>query len=201
MYKTTSGIRSRIGAEERLFLESLGIVMLMLEDEQAEFGIPLFDALPHSSKLAALFDASRALLEKHRPLARRAAYIDAAFAAVHECTYSLIRMEVEESLNVHSSQYWRSLARNAALQAGIDCPAAANLDLLDWCLVKENLVLNVVHEDFASEFCMDMDPYLASAIKQSVGLPDDYFIKIPDDPPAERVEAYKRMLFHFGAMA
>ncbi len=200
MYETSTGDRAICGAEQKLFVELLHVIILMLEDEEAEFGIASFDATSRGSRVSAVLDATYGLFSQQGPAMRRAAYIDAAIAAVLECALMLIREELDDSRDGRVRQYWRRLTRDAARQFGLDVPETSSENLEEWRRVKDQLLWRWAHESFASELYFDVPPVIASVMKKTLCLPDDYFVRIPEDPHAEETSSYTAAIRQFAIL-
>ena len=201
MYETALGNRVLAGAERQLYIESLSVVAEMLEDEQSVFGVSSFDQLTHGSKVATVFDASRALL-CHRQIATKpAAYIDSAIVAIFRCCFSLIQMEIDEFLDGNPSYSWRRLVRQAVIQSNIKVPHWRCEIVEEWEIAIDALQLKVVRNEFAADHYLDLDPRTAKAAKLSARLPDDYFVKVSRDPPERHMPIYLEAIRQFSTPA
>ena len=200
MYETSTGNRAVCGAEQKLFVELLGVVVLMLEDDEAEFGIASFDASSRGSRVSAVLDATYGLFAHQRPPMRRAAYIDAAIAAVLECAVMLIHEEMDDTMDGRVRLFWRRLTRDAARQFGLDAPETCSENLEEWRSVKDQLLWRWAHESYASELYFDVPPVIASVMKKTLCLPDDYFVRVPEDPRVEETSSYTEAIRQFAIL-
>ena len=192
MYSTPKGDRILVGAERRLFEESLGTMVDLLADGDADFGVPEFDQFQLGSKFYALHRSGRALLRPDEPVPERVAYLDAAIAAVYQHTLAMVAMEIEGETG-GPPHFWRKLVCDAARGSdGIeDVPDQAARDEMEWELVVECLMEDVLWDrDFEIEEHLDADPDSASAIKGVMGIPTNYFTAVPVDPPDDQLKLY-----------
>lgn len=193
MYQTPCGDRILEGAERRLYEESLGVMVDFLADGDFEIGVTLFDQMQLGSKLVALYESGRALLRTEEPAPARAAYLEAAIAAVYHHVLMMVEMEIgDESLGV-SPYHWRTLVADAAVASDDieESPAIPSRSLLEWDLVIECLAEAVLWDrDFEIEEHLDADPESSNAIKTMLGIPPNYYSAIPLDPPDHQINLY-----------
>ena len=203
MYKTPDGIRMLEGPERRLIVGSLAMIVDMLADDDFLTGISIFDDLTRNQRIAAYHSAARALLTADEPAPALTAVLEAAVASIYHHAQGMIEMEIsddladdEDYLLYPETPTWRELAIAAGRQMGIEDlhdPAVVDWDLLLVCL--EDHVL--WDHDWAMVAHLDAAPDLAHRIKDELGIAEDYYFAMPDDPrdaDAERLLTELRTL-------
>ena len=83
MYRTSEGERILLGAERRLFEESLAMMVDLLATGDCDFGVQVFDDLQRGQKLFALYRAARGLLQPDEPPPELTAFLEGAVASVY----------------------------------------------------------------------------------------------------------------------
>jgi hypothetical protein len=82
MYHTPRGDRVLHGAERRIFTQSLAMIVDLLAQGDADFGVTPFDELQWNQKVVVLYDSARALLHPTEPTPKLTANIAAIRARV-----------------------------------------------------------------------------------------------------------------------
>lgn len=113
MYHTPGGDRILLGAERRLFTQSLAMIADLLAEGDMEFGVIPFDELQPNQKLVVLYESARALLHPHEPTPKLTAYIESAVATVYEHAKDEVYQEIDADFSAETSS-WRSLVLDAA---------------------------------------------------------------------------------------
>lgn len=192
MYWTPEGERCLTGAEARLFVESLAMIVDLLTVDDGSFGITVIDDLQYGQKLVAFESMASALLCKDVPVVPLTAPIEAAVAVVFHVISEGIQDELgtgnppmcdEDNAALRS---WRELVLAASQETGIsgELPPADSTDLDEWQVLLECLSGRILwDEDWADgELHLDLPPEAATAVKSAMGIDGDYFTAIPRDP-------------------
>lgn len=192
MYWTPEGERCLLGAEARLFVESLAMVVDLLADGDWSFGIPVVDQLQYGQKLV-VFDAmASALLCKDKPRIQLTAPIEGAvavvFKVIDECLQEELGVDHDKlrDENEEVTESWRQLVLAACQETCVadELPSCDSTDLDEWQLLLECLTARILwDEDWAdADFHLDLAPETASAVKSAMGIDDEYFMVVPYDP-------------------
>ena len=194
MWWTPDGERILQGAEARLFREALGMIVDMVRDDAEglwQFGAPPFDKLQPNQKLAVLAQVGTALLCKDQPMPRLTAALEAAVGAVYEAVRILVEMEIDQTPEWRESPSWRELVLAACRERGIeDLLDPESEDLDEWEVLVSCLADGVLwDEDWRdSESLMDADPKAGRAVKELLGIDEDYYVAVPPDPTDEEMK-------------
>lgn len=146
MYRTANGERILLGAERRLFEESLAMMVDFLSDNDCEFGVHVFDQLQRGQKLFSLYRVARALLRPDEPAPPHTAFAEASIASVYQHLFDRIVQEIDDPEFVKRPLSWRQLAVEAARESNdIETwPEETSKEKEEWealidCLVEELL--------------------------------------------------------------
>jgi hypothetical protein len=96
MYKTPDGIRVLKGAERRLIVEALAMIVDQLGGDEFLSEIPVLDDLTRNQKIAVYHAAARALLADDEPPPALTAVLEAAVASVYVHACDMIALELSE---------------------------------------------------------------------------------------------------------
>ena len=195
MYRTPDGIRVLQGAERRLFVESLGMIVDMLTLDEFSTDIQVLEDLTRNQRIAAYHAVARALLVKDEPPPELTAVIEGAIASVYRHVRVMISLELEQDgAEVDAVEFdfgqlpegpgWREGAIAAGREVGIEeLPEPDDRDFDHWDLLIECLEGRVLwDEDWDMVDHLDAAPEVAGRIKEELGISDDYFVAIPRDP-------------------
>jgi hypothetical protein len=194
MWWTPDGKRILQGAEGQLFREALGMIVDMVSDDNEglwQFAAPPFDNLHPNQKLAVLAQVGTALLCKDQPMPRLTAALEAAVGAVYEAVPLLVEMEIDQTSEDRESPSWRELVLATCRERGVeDLLDAQSEDLDEWDVLVGCLADGILwDEDWRdSESLMDVDPKAGRAVKEMLGIDEDYYVAVPPDPSAEEME-------------
>lgn len=209
MYRTPDGIRVLQGAERRLFVESLGMLVDMLTLDEFSTDIQVLEDLTRNQRIATYHAVARALLVEDEPPPALTAVIEGAVASVYRhvrdmISFELDVVEVDDAVDFEFGELpegpsWRERAVAAGREAGIeDLPDPDGQDFDDWDLLIECLEGRVLwDDDWDMVDHLDAAPEVARHIKDKLGILDDYFVAIPPDPSdadAERLLAELKTL-------
>ncbi len=192
MYWTPEGERCLTGAEARLFVESLALIVDLLTCDNWSFGIAVIDDLQYGQKLVAFESMASALLCKDVPIEPLTAPIEAAVAVV----FHVISEGIQDELSGDSASMrdennaaltsWRELVLAASQETGIsdELPPADSTNLDEWQVLLECLSGRILwDEDWADgELHLDLPPEAATVVKSAMGIDGDYFTAVPRDP-------------------
>jgi hypothetical protein len=200
MYNTPDGIRVLQGAERRLFVESLGMLVDMLRLDELPTDIQVLDDLTQNQRIATYHAAARALLAEDEPPPALTAVIEGAVASVYRHVRDMISMELDVAEvddvvdfdfgELPEAPSWRERAVAAAREVGIeDLPNPDDQDWDDWDLLIECLEGRLLwDDDWDMVDHLDATPEVARRAKAKLGISDDYFVAIPDDPSDAEAE-------------
>ncbi len=107
MYHTPGGDRLLLGAERSFFMQSLAMIVDMLADGDAEFGVAPFDDLQRNQKLVVLYHSARALLRPNEPVPNLTAVVESAVATVYEFARQRVYAEIDDPDSKHSFAPYR----------------------------------------------------------------------------------------------
>jgi hypothetical protein len=102
MWRTSEGNRILRGAEWKLFRAGLAVIWdeiedCLVEDDPFASGIAAFDNLQANQKLALLASVGQALRDASVPMPELTAHCEATVAAVFECTWQSVELEISFS--------------------------------------------------------------------------------------------------------
>ena len=209
MYRTPDGIRVLQGAERRLFVESLGMIVDMLTLDEFSTDIQVLEDLTRNQRIATYHAVSRALLVEDEPTPALTAVIEGAVASVYRHVRDMISFELDvaevdaavafEFGELPEGPSWREQAIAAGREVGIeDLPDPSDQDFDEWDLLIEGLECRLLwDDDWDMADHLDAAPEVARRIKRKLGILDDYFVAIPRDPSdadAERLLAELRTM-------
>ncbi|MCU0881002.1 MAG: hypothetical protein MUF06_24805, partial [Pirellulaceae bacterium] len=186
MYNTPDGIRVLQGAERRLFVESLGMLVDMLRLDELPTDIQVLDDLTQNQRIATYHAAARALLAEDEPPPALTAVIEGAVASVYRHVRDMISMELDVAEvddvvdfdfgELPEAPSWRERAVVAAREVGIeDLPNPDDQDWDDWDLLIECLEGRLLwDDDWDMVDHLDATPEVARRAKAKLGISDDY---------------------------
>jgi len=196
MYHTPAGDRILRGAERKLFVSSLGMVVDLLVDSdgEANFGVSSFDELQLGQKLFILYRSARGLLRPDEPVPKLTSSVEAAVATVFEHVRSMVVQEIDERALASPTPYWRSLVLDAAGEQddpAIELPQAESGDKDTWWLLLECVMGAVLWDnDYEAHERLDLPPEQSNQLKELLGVEDDYYTDVPTDPPDDQLNLY-----------
>lgn len=199
MYRTSQGERTLQGAERRLFVESLGMIVDYLSTDDYEAGIAQFDDLQRNQKIAVLLGVSKALLRDNVSAPPLKAASEAAVAAVYRHVQERVADEIEMlgSCQLEGEEdawgeepddagpSWRTLVRDACQETlrVDDLPATDEANTEKWSFLVDCLQDQVLWDsDWEITEPQDVAPDQRQDIGQKMGIEDDYYVWIPPDP-------------------
>jgi hypothetical protein len=204
MYRTSVGTRVLAGAERRLFVESLGMMVDYLSTCDCEFGIPPLDELQRNQQIAVLHALARALLCPDEPPPPLTAILEAAVASVYSHAADMLAQELApEPVSDDPDLFggdggqdlpgptWRELVLAACRQCRVDddLPAADDEHQDRWEFLLDCLQQRVLWDtDWALLEHLDADPQKSRRAKRALGIDEDYFVAVPPDPDAAEAE-------------
>lgn len=193
MYNTPFGERVLAPAERRLFVTSVGMMLDLLSTDEYDLGIPVFDNLQLSQKIAVLHTITHALLREDVPAPDLTAVIEGGVASVYQHIRSMIVVEIEtleDDPPEDDFSTWRQLA--SAAGQGLESeeiPDPDSVDDEDWDFLIECLEGQVLWDhDWNSNEWQDASPDRGRHLKSKLGISDDYYITVPPEPTDEQAE-------------
>jgi len=192
MWHTEHGDRVLRGAEARVFAE--GLVNLieseLAPDSDSRFGIPVFDSLTYPQKIAVFHQVAGALFLEMVPMPELTAVLEGAVAAVIQSVRWLLAEEIEGATGGDRSL--RKLVGRACRDLGVeDVPSPSSASEEDWSFCVECLQDAILWDaDYLGEdLFVDLPPERAMALKDEMGVADEYFLSVAPDPKPEQMAA------------
>jgi hypothetical protein len=186
MWHTEYGDRVLEGAEAKVFAESLLDLIQcdLVEEGGFQAGIPVFDSLSSPQKIAVLHQVANALFRTTIPMPELTAVLEGAVGAVIQN----LRWLVEEELAPPSAEdmSFRSLISRACRDLGVEeVPAPSCDDPDQWAFCVECLHDAILWDsDYLEDGnFMDLPPEYAKALKENMGISEEYFRSVAPDPP------------------
>jgi hypothetical protein len=199
MYRTPDGIRVLQGAERRLFVESLGMLVDMLTLDEFSTDIQVLEDLTRNQRIATYHAVARALLVEDEPPPALTAVIEGTVASVYRHVRDMISLELDAA-DVDDVDFdfgelpegpsWRERAIAAGREVGIEeLPEPDDTDFDEWDLLIGCLEDHLLwDEDWEMVDHLDASPEVARRVKQELGILDDYFVAVPNDPSDTEAE-------------
>jgi hypothetical protein len=199
MYRTPDGIRVLQGAERRLFVESLGMLVDMLTLDEFSTDIHVLEDLTRNQKIATYHAVARALLFEDESPPVLTAVVEGAVASVYRHVRDMIGLELDDA-DVDDVDFdfgelpegpsWRERTVAAGREVGIeDLPDPYGQDFDDWDLLIGCLEDHLLwDEDWEMVDHLDASPEVARRIKDELGILDDYFVAVSNDPSDTEAE-------------
>ena len=189
MYKSSIGIRVLQGAERRLFIESLAMIVDLLTDDDFPTEIAIFDDLTRNQRIAVYHNVARALLAEDEPPPRLTAVIEAAVASVYRFAGDMLDLELSdvaaglEGGELGRSDWRANRAGRGAGGRGKRLPDPDETDPDAWERVLDRLQDRVLWDnDWEMVAALDAAPDRARRVKRELGIAEDYFVAVPPDP-------------------
>lgn len=192
MWHTQRGDRVLKNAEAKLFAESvLDLIRNELsEDGGFSAGIPVFDSLTHPQKLAVLHQVAHALFRPEMPMPELTAVLEGAVAAVIRNVHWLVEEEIE--LGDDDDTSLRELVGQACRDLGIENVPSDSCDDPDkWAFCVDCLHDAILWDsDYLGESnFVDLPPERSQNLKEEMGVADEYFQAVAQDPPPKQATA------------
>jgi hypothetical protein len=182
-WHTEVGDRSLKGAEAELIRLSLGILTDQVRceiecrhidsDDTWMVGIPLYDALQPTQKLATLARVGRFLLRDTQQCAPLTALNEACVAALYQNVRDLLLDEIETSRAIERSFSWRQSVLAAYIECcpESDAPSIDCDDVEEWDLLMEVLAARVLWDDDFNDadLFLDASPEDSKTLKERLG--------------------------------
>jgi hypothetical protein len=201
VYHTPGGDRILLDAERIFFTQSLAMIVDLLADGDAEFGVAPFDDLQRTQKLVVLYKSARGLLRPNEPVPKLTAVVESAVATVYEYAKERVYEEIDDPDSAGET-FWRSLVLEAARkQVEIDeLPEDTDSDKSTWTFLVECLAGGVLWDnDYESQASLDLPPEDSKRFRAALGMTEDYYTAIPPDPPDDQVNLYVDALMGLAA--
>lgn len=119
------------------------------------------------------------------------AVLEAGVGAIYQAIRVMVEMEIDQLAEGHESPTWRELVVAACREQGIEelsDPESEDLD--EWEVLVDSLTASVLwDEDWRdNENLLDVDPKAGRALKELLGIDEDYYVAVPPDPTDVEVE-------------
>lgn len=213
-WHTEDGDRVLAGAEANAVKESIAVMLDDLSycranslDVLSDYGVELFDELAWEQRLATLEKISRYLFTHTAETLELTAVNEAAVGAVFENIVQQIELEIDRELEEQDKSdryFWRSLVIEAILEtsrskdeANAECeennfevPNLDSTELDQWRWFVEVLADRILWDrDFEmGHVLVDCPPENSVMLKQILGIDDNYYTAIADDPRSDEVD-------------
>lgn len=190
MWHTNNGDRTLEGAEARVFAHALWDFVQELENNKGDYDValPVFDRLTYGQKASLLSIVGRGLLKPESHIRELTAVVECAVAAVFEFLKMEVIIEIDDP---DSETSWRKVILAARRQAGAeDLPDADCIDVQEWFFEIEAMAEMILWDnDYLSESdFVDDSPEDSDRLKELIGITDDYFLEIADDPKPSEID-------------
>ena len=205
-WHTQLGERTLKGAEAALIFRTIGHVADMVEQEIAgdsdpwEFGIPVFDEMQPTAKLALLADVGWALLRPTETCPKLTSINEAVVAALFSNIEQCLHMEIDWSKEEDDDELlaWRKLVLAVFHEDGdtMDLPEPDCDDVVEWELLAETLSQRILWDDDFNEAeqFLDASPDEATRLRSIFGIDNDYYAAVPPDPRDSDLPGIRAML-------
>jgi hypothetical protein len=214
MWWASSGERVLRGAEWELFREGLSCLWDDVEVSEEEdglgtTGLAVFDDLPKAERLALLATVAKGLTDEDEPCPDLTALTEGTVAAI----FAHIRYHVEVEIELQEeaiasgssgrarSRSLREMALASADQVGIDRgPLRADSGRhapAEWSDLIDELRDRILWDDrdyLAGDTFLDLDPAVDDALKEQLGIAEDYFSAPPLEPTLAGLEEIRASL-------
>ena len=182
-----------------MFVESLGMIVDMLTLDEFATDIRVLEGLTRNQRIATYHAVARALLAEDEPPPSLTAVIEGAVASVYRQVRDMISLELDAA-DVDEVDFdfgelpegpnWRERAVAAGREVGLeDLPEPDGTDFDEWDLLITCLEDHLLwDQDWDMVDHLDASPEVARRVKQELGILDDYFVAIPDDPSDAEAE-------------
>jgi hypothetical protein len=214
MWWTSAGERVLRGAEWELFREGLSCLWDDVEVSEAEdgpgtTGIAVFDQLARAERLALLATVAKGLTDEDESCPDLTAPTEGTVAAIfaHVRCHIDVEIEVQEdaissgSPAMVRSRPLREMVLAAADRVGIDCGSlgadSGSDALTEWSDLIDELRDRILWDDrdyLAGDTFLDLDPAVADALKEQLGIEKDYFSAAPIEPTPAGLEEIRATL-------
>lgn len=172
-------------------------------------GITLFDSLTPSQRIVVLHDVTKHLLTETEETLPLSALVEASVAAIFVEVRDQVAIEIglyRDDLPASNppSLVWRQSVRNAfedviqkASEAAegvewepspedLEMPEVGCNEIVEWERLIDSLADSILWDrdfEMADSF-LDADPDHSQARRELLGIDDEYFLQVPDDPPS-----------------
>jgi hypothetical protein len=169
----------------------------------------MFDELPKAERLALLATAAKGLTDEDEPCPDLTALTEGTVAAIfaHIRYHIAVEIELEEEASASGSsgrgrsRRVRHMVLAAADQVGIERGAlhaeSGGDALAEWSDLLDELRDRIFWDDrdyLAGDTFLDLDPAVSNALKEQLGIEDDYYSAAPVDPTAAGLEEIRASL-------
>jgi hypothetical protein len=210
MWNAASGKKTFTGPYALMLAYSLQEMVEKLEycyevDENDHcFGCKAFACLTLEQKVWTLHKVTFGLLDRKTPIVPLTAYLEAAVATIFDVLEDLVEIEIDmfrDAVNESDEeQNWCFDVRRAILtvheKEGRNLPPFVEADekpltlkcenIKEWKMAIEYMVDEILWDaDYDMDMFVDMPPKACAETKAILGIVDDYYSSIPNDPTPE----------------
>jgi hypothetical protein len=180
------------------------------EDPTGTTGIPVFDELPKAERLALLARVAKGLCDEGELCPDLTALTEGTVAAVFAHLLYLIEVEMEliedwgggshltgRNQPISVREMVLAAARQVDLDFGSLVPECGSDEIEAWSDLIDALRDRILWDDgdyLAGIALLDIDPDLACALKEQLGIPHDYYSAVPFEPTRRGLEDVRASL-------
>jgi hypothetical protein len=208
MWHSSSGDRTLHGDEADLVRDAAASLASNIDASIREdnpyfatlLDVALFARLQPTQQLAMLAEVAEALLVDDVPPPELTALREATVAVIYQEYFVLIETEIlgEEEEDQDAAMYaYRERAARLARRLRIpDVPPAQSTDREEWDFVLTCISDQVLwdHDWALDEIIADRSPESADAVRQELGMDDQYFTHIAPDPSPAQLRQIRQRL-------
>jgi len=189
MWRTSKGDRVLKGAEAELFRAAAGSLLeyaCNCHDESACTGHAAFDRLTWHQQISALAFVCHALLRPEIPVPQHTASNEAAIATVFG--HIEVLLDEDEGTDEPGETEAESMIQSAARETGIiaryvEMGSDEEEITSDYqCLIQALTDRVLWDDDYSDNEISDLPPETIQIGKQMLGIADEYYTAVPDDP-------------------
>ena len=169
------------------------MIVDLLADGDAGFGVEPFDELQRNQKLVVLYASARGLLHPDEPTPKLTAYVESAVATVYEHAIAQVCQEIDDPELAIETRHWRRLVLAAAREqiGQEELPDDRCTDKATWTMLLECLAGCVLWDnDYECQESLDLPPDQSRRLRAILGMDDDYYTDVPPDPTDDQAKLY-----------
>jgi hypothetical protein len=169
------------------------MIVDLLADGDVGFGVVPFDQLQRNQKLVVLYASARGLLHPDEPTPKLTAFVESAVATVYEHAIAQVHQEIDDPELAIETRHWRRLVLEAAREqiGQEELPDDRCTDKDTWTILLECLAGCVLWDnDYESQESLDLPPDKSRQLRAILGMDDDYYTEIPQDPTDDQAKLY-----------
>lgn len=128
-----------------------------------------------------------------QPAPKLTAFVESAVATVYEFAKVQVHNEIDDPELRRGTPHWRRLVLEAAREqvARDELPDDTNGDKETWTLLVKCLAGCVLWDnDYEWQESLDLPPDESRHLRATLGMDDDYYTDVPQDPPDDQSNLY-----------